>query len=452
MKLSIITISYNSSKYIEKCISSILPQLTDEVEHIVVDGSSVDGTQSLLEKVSHDNFTFKSERDNGISDAFNKGVELAKGEFVWFVNSDDWIASNSIKTIISYINSTPDVDIFYGQILSVKNSTYKQVPIAKDRDLNYMMSIYHPATIMRKSKIVELGGFRLKKKVAMDYDLFLRAYINKCRFTYISSVLSYFRHGGVSTEEKRNRFKGYLECFLSNLEYRYYLKKSFKYFMKKVFALHFSFYYQKYRIIKKHYRTSKKNLVTFFNIYFNPTPILSNHLITMMGKWNKFSNEIIFLAPYDTHIKSIQTPHKVLCYKKPITGTIQHPKIVAIYKEGFPVNTYFSMGAKYVIKINDSISEIKIHGSDEQYFFELPMSHVDKLLNILYRTGKEQKFEYVDSFGETVTCDRDGIYDVLWDEKKKSYFVLRPFYLWRNDLPYDELVDLLVRRGALLGS
>ena len=105
LKISIITPTFNSEKYLERCIKSIQSQDYNNIEHIIIDGESTDETKNIINKYQNNKTILISERDDGIWDAMNKGLKIASGDIVGFLNSDDYYYPNALKTVVKYFNN-----------------------------------------------------------------------------------------------------------------------------------------------------------------------------------------------------------------------------------------------------------------------------------------------------------------------------------------------------------
>lgn len=229
---SIITIVYNGENTIERTIKSVINQTYQNIEYIVIDGNSNDNTIKILEKYNDNIDYWLSEDDDGISDAFNKGIKAAKGEIIGIINADDWYELNACEIILEKFNNK--VDIYFGscQIWTLtkhcftKNSEFKK--------LKKKMSIYHPTCFIRSECYAKHGMYNNKYKTTMDYDLLLRYKINGCVFLNVNKVIANFQLGGMSnlnkikgakeTLEIKNtylpsrKFANYVEFYIRNLK------------------------------------------------------------------------------------------------------------------------------------------------------------------------------------------------------------------------------------------
>ena len=114
--ISIITVVKNNEKYLEQTIKSVLSQEYKNFEYIIIDGGSTDNTISIIKKFSNEIDYWLSENDHGIYDAFNKGMQLAKGDFIGMVNSDDTLERNALSILVKYIQKNPNIDFVFGSV------------------------------------------------------------------------------------------------------------------------------------------------------------------------------------------------------------------------------------------------------------------------------------------------------------------------------------------------
>ena len=212
-KVSIITVSYNSVLTIRRTILSVIDQKYPNVEYIIIDGGSTDGTVEIIKEYSNQITKFISEPDHGISDAFNKGIANASGDYIGIINSDDWYEPDSIKQIvIAFEDST--VGIVAGKIRYWKNGKPSYVFSSNSKKLIYEMTVNHPGVFVRSELYKKHGNFLLNFKYAMDYELMLRFYKNDVRFHDLDIVLSNMSLDGVSD---KNWFNGLAETYFAKL-------------------------------------------------------------------------------------------------------------------------------------------------------------------------------------------------------------------------------------------
>ncbi len=203
MKISIITPSYNQVDFIERTIQSVLSQDYSNIEYIVMDGGSTDGTIDILKKYSN-KIIWKSEKDNGQSDAINKGLKIATGDIIAYLNSDDTYEPGAFKKISDFFENNPDKKWAYGKckiidkqdreirkpITWYKNLLLKKYSYKKLLTENF---ISQPATFWRKELLDEIGNFNEQENFCMDYEYWLRIG-QKYKAGVINDYLSNFRY------------------------------------------------------------------------------------------------------------------------------------------------------------------------------------------------------------------------------------------------------------------
>ena len=195
--ISIITITLNAEKYLEQTIQSVLNQTYKNIEYIIVDGGSTDGTLGIIEKYKNAIDRILSEKDEGIADAMNKGATLAKGEYVIFLHADDYfVHDNAIEAVVEKMDKTADIvacNIQYG----AQQSTCK--PRGFNFWFNFKQGIYHQGVLCRRDLIEKLNGFDTQFNIAMDYDFFLRAYHRGAKLVKVPAILSVMHDTGISS-------------------------------------------------------------------------------------------------------------------------------------------------------------------------------------------------------------------------------------------------------------
>jgi glycosyltransferase involved in cell wall biosynthesis len=176
--ITVITVSFNSARTIEKTIDSIIAQTYPAVEYIIIDGGSADGTVEVLRKRNSDIDLWISEPDEGISDAFNKGISLASGEFVALVNSDDWLEPEHLSFAAAELGRGAINYVFGDLVLHSQDGEpvhfFVGEPDYAARIAHYMPFINHPSVVSRYSAFQKIGLFDPSLRTAMDYDWFLR--------------------------------------------------------------------------------------------------------------------------------------------------------------------------------------------------------------------------------------------------------------------------------------
>lgn len=195
--LSIITIVFNGEKTIERTIKSVLDQNISNLEYLLIDGGSTDNTLSIIKKYEQNLAKIISEPDNGIADAFNKGLKLASGDYVAFLNSDDWYCNGALSKVLPLFGKH---DVIHANIQYWNNNKKGQVLIGDHTRLNKEMTINHPATFIRRNLAEGLGGFNTSLQLAMDYEMFLKAFLKKSSFYHINEVVTNMSLSGLGDE------------------------------------------------------------------------------------------------------------------------------------------------------------------------------------------------------------------------------------------------------------
>lgn len=215
MKISIITVCYNSAATIERAIQSVLLQDHPDVEYIVVDGGSTDGTVDIIKKYRETIAHFVSEKDGGIYDAMNKGIALATGDIVGILNSDDRYADHTILSSVMAAFADGPVDAVYGNIAyfkkedhSVFSRYWKAGTFSRAKMRNGWMPP-HPAFFVRRAWYEQHGNFRLDFGTAADYELLLRFMLANIRMRYIDRTLVYMQAGGASGKDLSARWNAW---------------------------------------------------------------------------------------------------------------------------------------------------------------------------------------------------------------------------------------------------
>jgi glycosyltransferase involved in cell wall biosynthesis len=202
MLISVITVTYNSEQYLEETINSVLLQTYPDLEYILIDGGSTDGTLDIIRKhaAADSRIRWISEQDKGIADAFNKGLARVTGEIVGIINSDDNYAPDALAAVARAFNADPEADVFFGDILRFQEDKplFLVKPGRVGENTWHEMPLNHPATFVTRRAYARVGGYDPELLVAMDYDLVLRFYLAGCRFRYIEQVLANMRYGGES--------------------------------------------------------------------------------------------------------------------------------------------------------------------------------------------------------------------------------------------------------------
>jgi glycosyltransferase involved in cell wall biosynthesis len=235
MTFSIITPTLNSREFLEETLQSVLSQERADIEYIIVDGGSTDGTVDVIKShaASDNRIRWHSEPDEGIADAFNKGIALARGEIIGIINSDDSYIPGALAAVAEAYRSHPECDVFHGDMLRLQGDRvlFMLKPSDVQRQIWHEMPLNHPATFVTARAYSKVGGFDAKVRIAMDYDLMLRLYMSGCRFHYIGQPLAAMRYGGASDAK---RLDGLREVREISIREGYPAAKAWFWFVYKV--------------------------------------------------------------------------------------------------------------------------------------------------------------------------------------------------------------------------
>ena len=207
MKVTVITVVYNGEKYLEECIESVLAQDYSNLEYVLIDGGSTDGTSAILDKYRSQIDTLVSESDKGIYDAMNKGLQSATGEVVGFLNADDFFTTPTAITTIAKALEDSKADCAIGNLLYVQPEDTNKVTrlftsegFTPRRMLSGDMPP-HETFYARKSCYDKLGNYKTDYKITGDFELILRfLYIQKLTYTWVPGTYVKMRMGGVSSD------------------------------------------------------------------------------------------------------------------------------------------------------------------------------------------------------------------------------------------------------------
>lgn len=240
MKISVITTVLNRVDYIVSCLESVEFQSYDNIEHVIIDGGSTDGTLEAVHFFARRNAKIKrvihSERDDGVYDGLNKGIRLATGDVIAVLHSDDRFSSRDVLgTVAACISSSPGCNGVYGNITYVNNHKNDR-QVRKWRGVKFKAGCLflgwapaHPSLIIRKSVYADIGLYDTSLKIAADYDFMLRLFLHSPeRYLYCDRDFVRMMVGGVSTK-KHNIIK------ILN-EDKIVLKRYFKFYLIPLFC------------------------------------------------------------------------------------------------------------------------------------------------------------------------------------------------------------------------
>ncbi|MBZ0099752.1 MAG: glycosyltransferase [Taibaiella sp.] len=206
MKISIITVVYNCAPTIQGCIESVLAQDHDDIEYIIIDGGSKDGTVDIVKGFGDRIAKFISEKDKGIYDAMNKGIKMATGDVVGILNADDFFYdTNTISQIAAAFKADPGLDATIADIVFVNDDNtriLRHYSAGKWRPSKFAWGFMppHPSFFCKRHLFNDLGYYKIDYKIAADYELLIRyLYVNQINYQYLSMKTTRMRMGGVST-------------------------------------------------------------------------------------------------------------------------------------------------------------------------------------------------------------------------------------------------------------
>lgn len=211
MKISVVTVSFNAADTIADTIASIQTQDHADIEHIIVDGASSDGTQNIVMRMADERTVFVSERDRGLYDAMNKGIARATGDIIGILNADDFLAdTESLTSVARTFAADNRLDAVLGDIAFVdangrKTRRYRSARFHPNRTRWGWMPP-HPGMYLTRGAYSRVGSYRTDLKIAADFDFIVRAFtIQKLRYALLPRELVHMRPGGVSTDGWRAR-------------------------------------------------------------------------------------------------------------------------------------------------------------------------------------------------------------------------------------------------------
>jgi len=220
MKISIITVCFNSAATLGETIASVLGQTHPAIEYIIIDGASTDGTLSIIEPHREKLAAFVSEPDSGIYDAMNKGLQRATGEVVGILNSDDIFAHSGVLAAVAAAFAESDVEVVFGDLQYISASDPERI-LRHWQTGAYAPGKFrrgwhppHPAFFARRSLYQRYGGFETRLRIAADFEIMLRLLEREgATSTYLPEVLVKMRAGGASNRSLGNIARANLECW-----------------------------------------------------------------------------------------------------------------------------------------------------------------------------------------------------------------------------------------------
>jgi len=203
MKLSIITINLNNAKELKKTLNSIKIQTFTDYEHIIIDGGSTDTSLEIIEQYEHksrSSIQWLSEKDNGIYNAMNKGIKMAKGEYCFFLNSGDYLVNDKVlKTVFS---GQASEDVIFGNLIITFNGKASRKAIGKEKltfaDV-YAHTIKHQASFIKRELFNRFGLYNEDRKIIADWEFFIKSVgLGNASYRYVDVDIAYFDNNGIS--------------------------------------------------------------------------------------------------------------------------------------------------------------------------------------------------------------------------------------------------------------
>lgn len=220
MKISLITVVYNGETFLQACFNSVMAQTYPDVEYLVIDGGSTDRTLNIIQENQSAIDYFVSEKDKGLYDAINKGIQRATGEVIGILNADDLFAHPDVlASVASAFIDQPNIDGLYGDLNYIHATTYKIIRTWKSRqntlqDLKKGWMPAHPTLYLKRSLFEKNGDYALDLGTAADYELILRYfYTHKIEAVYLPILMVNMRMGGVSNQSVMSRVSAFVNDY-----------------------------------------------------------------------------------------------------------------------------------------------------------------------------------------------------------------------------------------------
>lgn len=217
MKISLITVCYNSEKTIEDTLKSVLNQTYKNYEYIIIDGLSKDNTLNIIKQYEsrfNGKLKYISEKDNGLYDAMNKGIKLATGDMVGILNSDDILYDQNVFDLINK-SFAKNIDGVYSNLVLMNNDFTKITRNFKSKKSTKKKGFHppHPTLYVKKDIYNKYGNYNINYKIAADLDFMYRIINNNVNLKYIDSYFVKMRTGGLSTNGLKGYYKNFKESY-----------------------------------------------------------------------------------------------------------------------------------------------------------------------------------------------------------------------------------------------
>ncbi|TCD28977.1 glycosyltransferase [Pedobacter psychrodurus] len=220
MKISLITVVYNAEAFLQECFDSVMAQTYPDVEYLLIDGGSTDKTLNIIQENRSAIDYFISEKDKGLYDAINKGIQRATGEVIGILNADDLFAHTDVlASVAKTFIDQPKIDGLYGDLNYIHPTTHKIIRTWKSQqntyeDLKKGWMPAHPTLYLKRSLFEKNGDYVLDLGTAADYELILRYfYTHKIEAVYLPILMVNMRTGGLSNQSFRSRISAFVNDY-----------------------------------------------------------------------------------------------------------------------------------------------------------------------------------------------------------------------------------------------
>ncbi len=237
LKVSVITVVYNGEKYLEETIKSVINQTYNNIEYIIIDGGSTDGTVEIIKKYEDNIGYWLSERDNGIYDAMNKGLSVAKGDIIGIINADDYYTLDALEVSVKAIEENA-IDYSIGRVKKIPSNLVVSPTYPLKEKIYQGMMYPHIGAFIKKEVYANIGFFDTSYKVSADFDMAMRIHVAGYKAMFVNHIIGSILEGGISAgdmtkkENMQIAIKYGRNPFYANiLYYKYFLKTKIKYFI-----------------------------------------------------------------------------------------------------------------------------------------------------------------------------------------------------------------------------
>jgi glycosyltransferase involved in cell wall biosynthesis len=198
--ISIVTVVYNGEKYLEQTIQSVLAQTYDNIEYLIIDGGSTDGTIPIIKKYLSEIDYWVSEPDKGIFDAMNKGINKASGELINLLNADDFLEEDTVERVVYKYQSIEKPCVIYGHASALDDKNQLEAELYSNLKYWRGMTINHQTMFVHREVYNSVGLYNGNYRYAADYDFFIRTFKNNIPYLSLDTVVVNYRISGLSTD------------------------------------------------------------------------------------------------------------------------------------------------------------------------------------------------------------------------------------------------------------